>query len=162
MHAGSVNYRSNRWTAFGTSAKMEPPSPCSRAFDAAHLAWLGCRVDAIPLRLHSVSSRSAHGHHRRLDASCCLAVSDAWVALPNFYNIAIRIANVAPCLAVLGLRLRDELGASTAPLLIARLNIRNPYVHKAADPVRVRGDAERYRWLVRCWTAAGVNKEPGV
>src|SRR5579862_2725970 len=160
MHAGSVNYRSNRWTAFGTSAKMEPPSPCSRAFDAAHLAWLGCRVDAIPLRLHSVSSRSAHGHHRRLDASCCLAVSDAWVALPNFYNIAVGIANVAACLAVLGLRLRDELGASASPKLVTRLNICNADIHKGADRIGVGGNAERYRWLVGCRTAADIDDEP--
>ena len=39
-------------------------------------------------------------------ASCCLAVSNARVALTNFYNIAIRIANVAARLAVLRLYLR--------------------------------------------------------
>ena len=41
----------------------------------------------------------------RGDALCRLAVSDARVALPNFYNIAIRIANVAARLAVLRLYL---------------------------------------------------------
>jgi hypothetical protein len=62
-----------------------------------------------------------------------LAVSNAGVALPNFYNIAIRIANVAARLAVFGLRLRDELGSSTSPKFITRLNICNADIHKAAD-----------------------------
>src|SRR5271163_2106825 len=45
---------------------------------------------------------------------CCnnprSAVSDARVALPDFYNVAVRVANVAACLAVFGLWLRDEFG----------------------------------------------------
>ena len=61
-----------------------------------------------------------------------LAVSNARVTLPNFYNIAIGIANVAARLAVLGLRLRDELGSSTSPKFITRLNICNADIHKAA------------------------------
>ena len=68
-----------------------------------------------------------------LSASCRLAVSDARVALPNFYNVAIRIANVAARLAVFGLRLGDELGSSASPQLVARLNIRNADIHEAAD-----------------------------
>ena len=47
--------------------------------------------------------------------SCRLAVSDARLALPNFYNIAIGIANVAARLAVFGLWLGDELGSPTFP-----------------------------------------------
>src|SRR6476646_11163027 len=70
---------------------------------------------------------------RLVDQLVGLAVSNARIALPNFYNIAIRIANVAARLAVLGLRLRDELGSSTSPKLITRLNICNADIHKAAD-----------------------------
>jgi hypothetical protein len=44
-----------------------------------------------------------------------LAVSDARVALPDFYNVAIRIANVAARLAVFGLWLGDELGPPAFP-----------------------------------------------
>ena len=77
--------------------------------------------------------RSVRGHHRCFHVSCRLAVSDARVALPNFYDIAIRIANVAARLAVLGLWLRDELGSSTSPQFIARLNICNADIHEAAD-----------------------------
>src|ERR1700722_14313797 len=50
---------------------------------------------------------------------CCnnlrLAVSDARVALSNFYYVAVGIANVAARLAVFGLWLGDELGSSTFP-----------------------------------------------
>ena len=49
------------------------------------------------------------------DALCRLAVSDARVALPNFYDVAIGIANIAARLTVLGLGLGDELGSSTSP-----------------------------------------------
>ena len=113
---------------------MQPPSANSRAFDATRSAWLGCGVDAIPLRLHRVSSLRLYAV--TIDAfyaSRCLAVGNARVALPNLYNIAIRIANVAARLAVLGLRLGDELGPSTSPKFITRLNICNADIHKAAD-----------------------------
>ncbi len=42
-------------------------------------------------------------------------ITQAKAAVPNFYNVTIRIANVAARLTVLGLRLSDELGPSTAP-----------------------------------------------
>src|ERR1700682_3607439 len=66
---------------------------------------------------------------RLFDQLVGLAVSNPRIALPNFYNITIRIANVAARLAVLGLRLRDELGSSTSPKFIARLNICNADIH---------------------------------
>ncbi len=43
------------------------------------------------------------------------AVSDARIALPNFDDVAVRIANVTARLAVFWLRLRDELGSPTSP-----------------------------------------------
>src|SRR5271163_2739562 len=46
-------------------------------------------------------------------------------ALTDLYNVAVRIADVATSLAVLGYWLRDELGASTFPQFIARLDICN-------------------------------------
>jgi hypothetical protein len=69
----------------------------------------------------------------RFDVSWRLAVSDAGVALPDFYDVAIGIANIAARLTVLGLGLRDELGSSTSPQFIARLNICNADIHEAAD-----------------------------
>src|SRR5579871_4726792 len=62
-----------------------------------------------------------------------LAVSNARVALSDFYNVAIRIANVAARLAVFGLRLRDELGSSASPKFITSLNICDADIHEAAD-----------------------------
>jgi hypothetical protein len=54
-----------------------------------------------------------------LFCQCCnnlrSAVSDARVALPNLYYVAIRIAYVAARLAVFGLWLGDELGSSAFP-----------------------------------------------
>ena len=44
--------------AFGASAKMEPPSAQSQAFDATYSAWLGRWVDTIPLGLHGLLSLS--------------------------------------------------------------------------------------------------------
>ena len=94
-------------TAFGASAKMQPPSALGQAFDATCAAWLGRGIDTVPLRLH-----------RRL---CPLqvprrsAISDARFALPNLYNVAVGIANVAARLAVFVLWLCDKLGSSTSP-----------------------------------------------
>jgi hypothetical protein len=59
--------------------------------------------------------RSVHGHDGYLHVSCPLAVNDARLALPNFYNVTIRIANVAARLAVLVLWLCDKLGSSASP-----------------------------------------------
>ena len=44
-----------------------------------------------------------------------LAVSEVRLALPNFYDVTVRIANVAARLAVLVLWLCDKLGSSTSP-----------------------------------------------
>jgi hypothetical protein len=68
-------------------------------------------------------------------------------ALSDLDNVTVRIADVASNLAVLGYWLRDELGSSTFPQFIARLDIRNADIHKAVDLIRV-GDAERYGRLV--------------
>ena len=92
-----------------------------------------CTYQARPIVLRDLTSPECTRSPRCFHASCCLAVSNARVALPNFYNIAIRITNVAARLAVLGLRLRDELGSSTSPKFITRLNICNADIHKAAD-----------------------------
>src|SRR4051794_28917391 len=81
------------------------------------------------------------------------AVSETRLALPDFYDVAIRIADVAACLPVFVLGLRDELCPSTSPLFIACTDIGDTYVHEAADDIRVGGNAKRYRWFVRGRTA---------
>ena len=65
-------------TAFGASAKMKPPPAPNRAFDTNCSARLRRGVDTI----------------HRFHVSCRLATSCARIALPNLYNIAIRIASV--------------------------------------------------------------------
>src|SRR4030095_13788321 len=69
--------------------------------------------------------------------------------------------DVAANLAVLGYRFRDELGSSTFPQFIARLNIRDAEIHKAVDVIRVR-DAERYRRLIRRRPAPNVQNHPDI
>src|SRR6202030_3419173 len=82
-------------------------------------------------------------------------------ALSDFDDIAVRIADVAADLAVLGYWLRDELGSSTFPQFIARLNIRNAEIHKAIDVIWV-GDAERDRRLIRGRPASNVQNHPDI
>src|SRR6202050_3569521 len=82
-------------------------------------------------------------------------------ALPDLDNVTVRIADVAANLAVLGDWLCDELGSSTFPQFIARLNIRNAEIHKAVDVIRV-GDAERYRRLIRGRPAPNVQNHPDI
>jgi hypothetical protein len=57
--------------------------------------------------------------------------------LSDLDNVTVRIADVAANLAVLGDRFSDELGSSTFPSLLARLNIRNAEIHKTVDVIRV-------------------------
>src|SRR5579862_6134424 len=80
-------------------------------------------------------------------------------ALSDLDNVTVRIADVAADLAVLGYWFGDELGSSTFPQFIARLNIRNAEIHKAVDVIRV-GDAERYRRLIRGRPAPNVQNHP--
>ena len=82
-------------------------------------------------------------------------------ALSDLDNVTVRIADVAAYLAVLGDRLGDEFGPSTLPRFVARLNIRDPNIHKTVDVIRI-GDAESYRRLVRRWAASDVNEEPRI
>src|SRR5689334_23486199 len=82
-------------------------------------------------------------------------------ALSDLDNISVGIPDVAARLAILGDRLRDELGSSTFPQFIARLNIRNAEIHKAVDVIRV-GDAERYRRLIRGRPAPHVENHPDI
>src|SRR5208282_1215109 len=82
-------------------------------------------------------------------------------ALSDLDNISVRISDVAANLAVLGNGLCDELGPSTLPQFIARLNVRHADVQKAVDVIRV-GDAERYRRLIRGRAAPNVQNHPDV
>src|ERR1700730_1608170 len=65
--------------------------------------------------IHHRVPTAARGHHGCFHESHRLAVSEVRLALPNFNNIAIGIANVAARLTVLVLWLRDKLGSSASP-----------------------------------------------
>src|SRR5689334_16418633 len=82
-------------------------------------------------------------------------------ALSDLDNISVGIPDVAARLAILGDRLRDELGSSTSPQFVASLNIRNAEIHKAVDVIRI-GDAERYRRLIRGRPASNVQNHPDI
>ena len=78
-------------------------------------------TSAVPLTADIIGHR---GHVRKVpttevarlfDQLVGLAVSNPRIALPNFYNITIRIANVAVRLAVRVLWLCDKLGSSIPP-----------------------------------------------
>src|ERR1700733_11328028 len=82
-------------------------------------------------------------------------------ALSDLDNVAVRIADVAANLAVFGYGLGEELGSSTFPQFVARVNIRNAEIHKAVDVIWV-GDAERYRRLIRGRPAPYVQNHPDI
>ena len=125
--------------------------------EVADEAWLvhAGSVTDLPLGVWPVCARLAASRPGR-----ALTVREVG-ALSDFDDIAVRIADVAADLAVLGDRLRDELGSSTFPQSVARLDIRNPEIHKAVDVIRV-GDAERDRWLIRSRPSANVQNHPDI
>src|ERR1700689_802341 len=130
----------------------------SRGFDVrgASMASSTMLLDINFLRATKLSSaiKSVSRPGRALTVSKVGALSD-------FDDIAVRIADVAAYLAVLGYGRRDELGSSTFPQFIARLNIRHAEIHKAGDVIR-GGDAERYRRLIRGRPASDVQNHPDI
>jgi hypothetical protein len=115
---------------------------CGRGFNAASAAQI--RQDQAPPPHPKVTKLKATLTKKQICTrmptltmlsrlSFRLAVSDARVALPDFYNVAVGIANVAARLAVFGLWLGDELGPPASPQLVARMNIGNADIHEAAD-----------------------------
>jgi hypothetical protein len=82
-------------------------------------------------------------------------------ALSNLDNVTIGIPDVAANLAILGYRLGDELGSSTFPKLVARLNIRHAEIHETVDVIRV-GNAERYGRLIGSRPAPNVQNHPDI
>src|SRR3954452_2971282 len=94
-------------------------------------------------------ARVASGRRGRTTSGCRPAWSDPSgpstvrefrLTLSDLDHVTVRVADVAARLAVFVLRLRDELGPSAFPQVVAGMNIRDADVHKAADPVRVGED----------------------
>ena len=82
-------------------------------------------------------------------------------ALSDLNNVAVRIADIAANLAVLRDRRSDELGSSTFPQFVARLNVGDAEIHEAVDVIRVR-DTQRYRRLIRGRAAPNVQDHPDI
>src|SRR5580698_15845 len=99
---------------------------------------------------------------RRIPRPAKSAVGEFRLALPDFYNIAVGIADVAARLAVFVFRLGDERGAAAFPLRIVNLNLRDADIHEAAHLIGVGRNAEYHRRLVRRRTAARIDDQPGV
>ena len=136
--AGTVRSRSGTTSEAATLAGHD--SLCrgsSRIDDArtsAGVSLVGFSPDRSPDgRAQCQRALSAVRGHHSFHMLCRLAVSEARLALADFYDVAIRIANVAVRLAIRFLWLCDELGSSISPKFIARANIRNADIHKAAD-----------------------------
>ena len=82
--------------------------------------------------------------------------------LPHFDQVAVGIADVAAGLVLVLFRRGQELGAAGAPLGVHGLNVLDPDVEEAADPVgvarRLQGDGR----LVVGGTAPDVDDDPGI
>lgn len=91
-----------------------------------------------------------------------LAILEARFALPNFYDVPVRIAYIASYLAVLIFRFGEKCRSPTSPELVARMNIRNANIHEATNFIGVGRRSERYRWFVRCRTAPHIENEPNI
>ncbi len=68
-------------TAFGASAKMQPPAALSQTFDATCSARLGRRVDTVPL-----------GLHRRLSEFCLFQFN---AASKSFHDVCVNAPTIA-------------------------------------------------------------------
>jgi hypothetical protein len=82
--------------------------------------------------------------------------------LPHFDQVAVGITDVAAGLVLVLFRRGQELGAPGAPLGVHGLNVLDPDVEEAADPVgvarRLQGDGR----LVVGGTAPDVDDDPGI
>ena len=76
--------------------------------------------------------------------SCRLAVSEARLALADFYNVTIRIANVAARLAVLFLWLCDKLGYAISIFVFVGTMV---FVNAVADG---KPNASEYVFIAFC------------
>ena len=76
--------------------------------------------------------------------------------------MAVRIADVAADLTLVLLRGRQELGPTRAPLGVDRVDVGDPDIEEAADPVGVGWRLERDGRLVIGGAATDVDDDPAV
>jgi hypothetical protein len=82
--------------------------------------------------------------------------------LPYFDQVAVGIADVAAGFVLVLFRRGQELGAPGAPFGVHGLNVLDPDVEEAADPVGVARRLQGDRRLVVGGAAADVDDDPGV
>src|SRR6478735_8481908 len=86
-----------------------------------------------------------------------------WVGgLPDLDDVAVRISDVATDLVLVLFRRRQELRAPGAPFGVHGVDVRDPDIEEAADPVGVAWCLKGDRWLVVGGTSADVDDDVGV
>src|ERR1700733_2614992 len=82
--------------------------------------------------------------------------------LTHFDQITVGIPDVATGLVRVPFRRRQELSTAGAPFRVHGLDVLDPEVEEAADPVRVARRLQGDRRLVVGRTSAGIDDDPGV
>src|SRR5262249_39554142 len=82
--------------------------------------------------------------------------------LPHLDQITVGIADVATDLVLVLFRRRQELSTPGAPFRVHGLDVFDPDVEEAADPVRIAGSLQGDRRLVVGRAAAAIDNDPAV
>src|SRR5215469_14397069 len=86
-----------------------------------------------------------------------------WVrGLPHFDQMTVGIADVAALLVLVLFRRRQELSTPGAPFGIHGLNVFDPDIEKAADPVGIAWRLQDDRRLVIGRASADIDDDPAV
>src|ERR1700677_4454538 len=86
-----------------------------------------------------------------------------WVrGLPHFDQVTVGIADVAALLVLVLFRRRQELSAPGAPLRVHSLDVFDPDIEEAADPVGILRRFQGDRGLVVGGASADIDDDPGV
>src|SRR5215472_1207635 len=83
-------------------------------------------------------------------------------SLPDLDQVAVGIAEVATDLVLVLLRGRQELSASGAPFGVHGVDVRDPDIQEAADPVGVARRLQGDRRLVVGRPSADIDDDPAV
>ena len=86
-----------------------------------------------------------------------------WVGgLPHFDQVTVRIADVAADLVLVLFVRRQELSTPGAPLRIHGVDVFDPDIEEAADPVGIARGLQGDLRLVVGRASAGIDDDPGV
>src|SRR5882762_3271140 len=84
------------------------------------------------------------------------------IALPDFDEVAVRVAEVAAGFLPAVDWGCEEVGATLAPGLVGGLDVCDADVQEAADAIGIAGRLEGDAWLVVSRSAADVDDDPAV